>query len=115
MVAIGSLLIRGFSAVVAKCGYLLIAAGAMMIDRFENENLEVQRGESNNMMALDFVPFVLKVLLFAPQAYLWNPKQVNVATQLALLNTWHFRSSQGCLCGGIMLLYNIFLVERIAG
>ena len=48
LVAIGSLLISGFSAVVAKCGHLLIAAGAMMIDRFENENLEVQRGESNN-------------------------------------------------------------------
>ena len=37
-----------FSAVVAKCGHLLIAAGAMMIDRFENEDWEVQRGESNN-------------------------------------------------------------------
>ena len=48
LVALGSLLIRGFSAVVAKCGHLLIAAGAMMIDRFENENLDVQRGETNN-------------------------------------------------------------------
>ena len=48
LIAIRSLLIRGFSAVVTGCGHILIAVGAMMLDKFESENLDVQRGETDN-------------------------------------------------------------------
>ena len=50
LIAIGSLLIRGLSAVVTRCGHILIAVGAMLIGEKEdeNENVEAKRGETNN-------------------------------------------------------------------
>ena len=48
LIAIGSLLIRGLSAVVTRCGHILIAVGAMLIGEKENENVEAERGETNN-------------------------------------------------------------------
>ena len=48
LIAIGSLLIRCLSAVVTRCGHILIAVGAMLIGDKENENVEAERGETNN-------------------------------------------------------------------
>ena len=50
LIAIGSLLIRGLSAVVTRCGHILIAVGAMLIGEKEDENgnVEAERGETNN-------------------------------------------------------------------
>ena len=126
LVALGSLLIRGFSAVVAKCGHLLIAAGAIMIDRFENENLDVQRGETNNhdgprLCAFraqgphDQAPVRPSRRPVEPQAsrrgYAACPMEHSETPSQSMQSDQEFEGTSM----GIMLLYNILLVRRIAG
>eukprot|EP00434_Breviolum_minutum_P011282 symbB.v1.2.009953.t1/scaffold559.1/size321893/8 len=126
LVALGSLLIRGFSAVVAKCGHLLIAAGAIMIDRFENENLDVQRGETNNhdgprLCAFraqgphDQAPVRPSRRPVEPQAsrrgYAACPMEHSETPSQSMQSDQEFEGTSM----GIMLLYNILLVGRIAG
>ena len=102
LIAIGSLLIRGLSAVVTRCGHILIAVGAMLIGEKEDENgnVEAERGRPTIKKVLDYVLSVFqdntqnKPRFVLPEPP-WSLKLVNVDMQLAPGNlTERSRSSR---------------------